>query len=395
MTPTTLRWVLAATISCVLISGCAANSTETTVSSASTTSEAVSYTTSQVASLAGAIDLAERDTRDGFFYVAQREGVITRHQYDSSASNTVLDIQSLTTTENERGLLGIAFRQNKQNQWHLYINYTNIEGNTQIVEYLSRADGSIDASTRRLLLSIEQPYANHNGGGLAVGPDNMLYISMGDGGSANDPERRAQDLTSLLGKLLRINPEPSQESTYSIPADNPFTQSSTARPEIWSVGLRNPWRFTFASNGDLWIADVGQNTWEEINHVRFSGVTPAGQGSNFGWSGFEGIHQFNADQQVQNHVPPVYEYKHDNGACSISGAAVSTASNMPLRPDRFFFADFCTGTVSAVVHDVQGRTSVETVATEMGNVTAVRSTSRGIFVLTLNGPISEIRARKA
>ena len=390
MTPATLRWVLAATISSVLISGCAANSTETTVFSASTTSEAVSYTTAQTMNLTGAVDLAERDANDDFFYVAQREGLITRHSYDSAVSETVLDIRALTTTDNERGLLGITFQQNKKKQWHLYVNYTNTEGNTEVVEYLAHADGTIDAATRRELLTVQQPYANHNGGGLAIGPDNMLYISLGDGGSANDPERRAQDLTTLLGKLLRINPAPSQKLPYSIPTDNPFVNTPHARPEIWSIGLRNPWRFTFAASGDLWIADVGQNTWEEIDHVRFTGITPAGRGVNFGWSGFEGSHRFNADQSVQNHVPPIFEYEHVDGECSISGAAMSTATNLPKRPDRFFFGDFCSGTIRSIAQDVEGQTSVEKVATGLGNVTAVRSTSRGIYVLTLDGPILEI-----
>jgi glucose/arabinose dehydrogenase len=340
--------------------------------------------------LAGAVDLAERDANDDFFYVAQREGLITRHSYDSAVSETVLDIRALTSTDNERGLLGITFQQNKKNQWHLYVNYTNTEGNTEVVEYLAHADGTIDAATRRELLTVQQPYANHNGGGLAIGPDNMLYISLGDGGSANDPERRAQDLTTLLGKLLRINPAPSQKLPYSIPTDNPFVNTPHARPEIWSVGLRNPWRFTFAASGDLWIADVGQNTWEEIDHVRFTGITPAGRGVNFGWSGFEGSHRFNADQSVQNHVPPIFEYEHVDGECSISGAAMSTATNLPKRPNRFFFGDFCSGIIRSIAQDVEGQTSVEKVATGLGNVTAVRSTSRGIYVLTLDGPILEI-----
>ncbi len=390
MVPTTLRRSLIACVACVIFTSCSSSSSKMKPSSTSAPADDISFTTSRILQLPGAVDLVERDVADGFYFVAQRDGLITRHRYGSSESDIVLDIHTLTTTDNERGLLGITFRQNRQKQWHLYVNYTDTSGNTQIDEYLTRVDGSVNAATRRPVLSVVQPYANHNGGGLAIGPDNMLYISLGDGGSANDPERRSQDLTTLLGKLLRINPEPSSTSPYSIPPDNPFVNSPNARPEIWSVGLRNPWRFTFASNGDLWIADVGQNTWEEINLLRFTGATPPGRGTNFGWSAFEGRHPFNADQQAQDHVPPIFEYKHENGACSISGAAVSSSSNMPILPHLFFFGDFCSGTVYALSQSIEGQQNVETVATALGNVTAVRATSRAIFVLTLDGAVSEI-----
>jgi glucose/arabinose dehydrogenase len=391
MMPTTFRWALLAIISTAFISGCSSTAPSVTETTVPPSTDVVEYTTTEVLRSPGAVDLVERYAEDGFYYVVQREGIVTRHEYNTTESTVVLDIRSLTTTDNERGLLGITFRQNEQKQWHLYANHTDIDGNTRVVEYLTRADGTVDATTRRLLLTIQQPYANHNGGGVAIGPDNMLYIALGDGGSSNDPERRAQDLSSLLGKLLRIDPTPSSQSPYSIPSDNPFVNTPNARPEIWSLGLRNPWRFTFAANGDLWIADVGQNTWEEINHVRYTGLTAAGQGANFGWSGFEGNHQFNADQSVQNHVPPIFEYEHVDGQCSISGAAVSAATNMPKRPDRFFFGDYCSGNIRSISHDVEGRVSVEDVASDLGNVTAVRSTSRGIFVLTLDGPILQVR----
>lgn len=391
MTPTAFRWAFIALISGAVVSGCSSSATSVNESTVPSSSDEVEYSTSDVMRLPGAVDLVERDAKDGFYYVVQREGIVTRHMYGTPESTVVLDIRALTSTDNERGLLGIAFRQNKQKQWHLYANHTDIDGNTQVVEYLTRADGTVDATSRRLLLTIQQPYANHNGGGVAIGPDNMLYIAMGDGGSSNDPERHAQDLSSLLGKLLRIDPAPSSQSPYSIPSDNPFVNTPNAQPEIWSVGLRNPWRFTFAANGDLWIADVGQNTWEEVNHVRYGGIVPPGKGANFGWSGFEGSHQFNADQSVQNHVPPIFEYEHVDGQCSISGAAVSTATNMPKRPDRFFFGDYCSGNIRSISHDAEGRVSVEDVASGLGNITAVRSTSRGIFVLTLEGPILQVR----
>ena len=165
-----------------------------------------------------------------------------------------------------------------------------------------------------MLLEIEQPYANHNGGDLTFGPDGMLYIGMGDGGSGGDPERRATDLSSLLGKLLRIDPTLADGQAYTVPADNPFVGQEGAAPEIWSSGLRNPWRFSFdRETGDLWIADVGQNAIEEIDVAPASGGVDAGKGLSFGWSAFEGTERFNDDVPADGHVPPIHTYTHADG----------------------------------------------------------------------------------
>lgn len=174
--------------------------------------------------------------------------------------STVLNISSLTTTGNERGLLGLAFRGD-----FAYINYTNTNGHTVIAEYAVDKSGIFRTSSRRELMTILQPYANHNGGDIVTGPDNMLYIGMGDGGSGGDPERNALNTSSLLGKMLRIDPTRTSSKPYTIPTDNPFVGVKGARPEIWSIGLRNPWRFSFDDDKNLWVADVGQNRWEEIN----------------------------------------------------------------------------------------------------------------------------------
>ena len=201
---------------------------------------------------------------------------------------------------------------------------------------------------------------------------------MGDGGGSGDPERAAQNDQSFLGKILRIDPT-----------------NQDAQPEIWAKGLRNPWRFAIAANGDFWIADVGQNKWEEINYVDTATIAASPLPLNFGWSAFEGTHVFNKDQQVVAPVEPIYEYEHDSGACSISGAAIGTSTNMPVRQGWFFFGDYCTGTISALLRTTGAPPSVEEVATVDGNITAVRSTNDGIYVLTLDGEIHKINAQKA
>jgi glucose/arabinose dehydrogenase len=209
---------------------------------------------------------------------------------------------------------------------------------------------------------------------------------MGDGGSANDPERLAQDMSSLLGKILRINP--SVAGGYNIPNGNPFT--SSPHPEIWSLGVRNPWRMTFDSHGTLWVADVGQKEWEEVTALPGDNNYPGGRGANLGWSAFEGTHAFNSDVTTANPVVPVYEYNHSKGRCSISGAAVGNNTTTPGRAGWFFFGDYCAGTVSAILTDGSTTIGVEEVASDLGNVMAVRATNNTMYILSADGKVREI-----
>lgn len=362
-----------------------------TTSPDTTTPNSVKYTLSKTGSFADAVDLTERSPSDDFYYVVSRAGTIQKWSTTNQPAQTVLDVSSLVTSEGERGLLGLAFRKVGA-QWFAYINHTDRDGDTQIAEYTVAADGSFNGESRRVLLSIEQPYSNHNGGGLAIGPDNMLYIGMGDGGSSGDPERRARKLNNLLGKILRIDPTQSGSSAYTVPADNPFVGVPEARGEIWSIGLRNPWRFSFDSAGNLWIADVGQNKWEEINMSRRTAKTLAGRSTDYGWSAFEATHRFNDDEPAGTPVEPIFEYSHSDGNCSVSGSAVATSTNMPLRKDWYFFGDFCSGRIWAMHVDDQNKVRTETVTKKAGNITGVRSISKGIFVLTLDGNISRVSA---
>ena len=218
----------------------------------------------------------------------------------------------------------------------------------------------------------------------------MLYIGTGDGGSANDPERRASDMSSLLGKILRINPRPTGD--YDVPPDNPFLGATY--PEIWSIGVRNPWRFTFDTHGTLWIADVGQNKWEEVNALPAQNNAPGGKGANLGWSAYEGSHRFNTDVSTNDAQPPLYEYSHDDGRCSISGAAVGNNTSTPGRAGWFYFGDYCSGEVTAILTDGSYTVGEETVATGLGNITAVRSTSNAMYILTSDGKVHEVRVTR-
>jgi glucose/arabinose dehydrogenase len=387
----------ALSLSVIIMTACSQGTTTSTSTSTSsvTPNASVSYSTRVIGKLEGAVDLVERSAEDNWFYVVSQKGTIERWTRDGQRIDTVLDISAMTTGEGEQGLLGFAIRR-LPSKTDAFINYTNEDGDTVIAWIAVNEDGTLDNSrsiTGTTFLTIEQPYANHNGGGLAIGPDNYLYIGTGDGGSANDPERRAQDTSSLLGKILRIDPnniDGAGNEGYTIPSDNPYIDVAGARPEIWSIGLRNPWRFTFDEFGNLWIADVGQNNWEEVNVAQGSRTQGGGKGVNFGWSAYEGSHRFHSDVVVSDPLMPIFEYPHENGACSISGGAVATNSTAMGRAGWFYFGDFCTGEVTAILTNGDSTVGSEKVLTNMGNITAIRSTNTAMYVLTQSGDIHQL-----
>jgi glucose/arabinose dehydrogenase len=270
-------------------------------------------------------------------YVAEKTGkvVVLRN---GAVAGTVLDISGQVSTGSEQGLLGIAVAGN-----HLYVDYTdrNGVGNTNVVEYTLSGN---TAAAPRTLLTQAQPYANHNGGNVIFGPDGKLYIGLGDGGSAGDPSRNGQNLGTWLGKILRIDPTPSGGQAYTVPADNPFVGHSGAKPEIWAYGLRNPWRFSFdRASGDLWIGDVGQDTYEEVDHAA------RGQGGqNYEWNLREASHPYNGGVRPAGGVDPVYEYSHNGGNCSITGGYVYRGTRIGGLVGSYLFADFCVGRVFAL-----------------------------------------------
>ncbi|MSO60123.1 MAG: sugar dehydrogenase [Ilumatobacteraceae bacterium] len=332
------------------------------------------------------VAIVERRVDENAAYIVSRPGLVLRWDYNTKKVSTVLNISALTTTGNERGLLGLAFRGD-----FAYINYTNTDGHTVIAEYAVEKNGIFRTSSRRELMTILQPYANHNGGDIVTGPDNMLYIGMGDGGSGGDPERNALNTASLLGKMLRINPTRTSSKPYTIPTDNPFVGVKGARGEIWSVGLRNPWRFSFDDDQNMWIADVGQNKWEEINLAKANKLFPGGHGVNFGWSAYEGKHRFNADQTASSSLAPIYEYAHGSAGCSVSGGVrVSKTNPVVALRDKYLFSDFCSGVLKGLQLQETKLISTSDLIKKLGRVIAVQQTSRGIYVLAFDGKIYSI-----
>ncbi|MEQ1872508.1 MAG: PQQ-dependent sugar dehydrogenase [Ilumatobacteraceae bacterium] len=288
------------------------------------------------------VDIAWR-SGDPTLYLVDQPGVISPIR-DGVTGAPVLDVSDLVSFGGEQGLLGLAFHPTES---LAYINYTDRSGNTVIDEFVVDANGVFDEGSRRTVITITQPYGNHNGGDLTFGPDGMLYIGMGDGGSGGDPERYSLNTGELLGKMLRIDPRAIGDQPYSVPADNPYVGVEGARPEIWSIGLRNPWRFNFdRETGDLWIGDVGQGNWEEVDVAR--AIDGGGRGVNFGWSALEGTHVYNADQSADGALAPIYEYSHDAGGCSVSGGTVYRGDAIPSLRGWYVFGDYCAGNVWAL-----------------------------------------------
>ncbi|HTH06905.1 MAG TPA: PQQ-dependent sugar dehydrogenase [Ilumatobacteraceae bacterium] len=319
------------------------------------------------------VDVAWRPGDDAP-YVVEQAGLISVERDGGRVE--VLDLTDLTSGDDEQGLLGLAFHPEEP---FAYVNYTDLDGNTVIAEYPVGADGGFDAGAVRIVLTIEQPYANHNGGCIRFGPDGYLYIGMGDGGSGGDPRRYALNVSTLLGKLLRIDPRPSGDAPYGVPPDNPFIGVGGARPEIWSIGLRNPWRFSFDNlTGDLWIGDVGQGDWEEIDVV--AAGDGAGRGANFGWSAFEGTHRYNDDQSGDGVTMPVFEYDHDGSGCSVSGGVVAHGSGIASLEGWYLFGDWCSGALSALRLGANGPEVVALL--EIGPISSINAGPDGaVYVL--------------
>jgi glucose/arabinose dehydrogenase len=341
----------------------------------------------------GAVDVTWR-ADDPALYVVEQPGRVMRAA--DGASTPALDISGEISAGGEQGLLGLAFAPAGD---VAYVNYTDPDGDTVIERFAVGADGMFDTASRQVVMTIEQPYGNHNGGDLTFGPDGMLYIGTGDGGAGGDPERRALNLAELLGKMLRIDPStPSTAAdgtalAYTIPADNPFVGVDGARGEIWSIGLRNPWRFSFDSTtGDLWIADVGQNAVEEVNVVAATDGVGAGRGASFGWSAFEGDQPYNSDVTADGAVVPIAVYGHDNGRCSVSGGVRARGAANGALDGWYVFGDYCSGEVFALEpNDDLTESRMVTVA-QGQNITAVVAGPNGEILVADATGVSQLTA---
>lgn len=331
-------------------------------------------------------------------FIVEKGGLIRIIKNGTLLGTPFLDIRHLVSTKGEQGLLGLAFDPNYAANGRFYVSYTNTAGDSRIVRYLVSGNPDVaQAASDRVLLTIDQPFANHNGGDIVFGPDGYLYIGMGDGGSGNDPEGNGQDLTDLLGSLLRIDVSP--QGDYTVPGDNPFIGQATARPELWDFGLRNPWRFSFDRlTGDLYIADVGQNAREEID------VAPAaqgrGKGLNYGWNIMEGTlctPGVNPDCNKTGLTLPVLDYDHSGGACSVTGGYVYRGSALPQIRGTYFYGDYCAGWVKSFVYRNGTATNQKNWESLRpgGNITSFGEDGEGeLYILTSQGGVYRIIAAK-
>lgn len=278
----------------------------------------------------------------GRTFVVEQAGTI--RTLNDTAAPPFLDIRDRVLSGGERGLLSVAFPTGFAQTRRFYVNYTRTpDGATVVSRFLVPSGSAVaDSASETVLLTVPQPFANHNGGQLAFGPDGYLYIGMGDGGSGGDPQNNGQNKGTLLGKILRIDVETGQ-APYAVPPDNPFLSDNAARGEIWALGLRNPWRFSFdRATGDLYIGDVGQNQYEEID---FQPTGSAG-GENYGWNVMEGAHCYGAVScNSTGLVLPVAEYTHGQGDCSVTGGMVYRGAEFPSLQGTYLYGDYCSGRI--------------------------------------------------
>ena len=331
-----------------------------------------------VATLDAPVALVQRRGFDELV-VAERGGAV-RVVDGGRVSAPIVEVG--TTTDGERGLLGIAFSPDGS---HLYLSYTDERGDSRLDQWATGPGiEDVDPASHRNVLSVDQPFSNHNGGHIVFGPDGLLYYGLGDGGAAGDPEGRAQNPDELLGKVLRIDPRRSGDDPYAVPADNPFAGGG-GRGEVYIAGVRNPWRFSFdRQNGDLWIGDVGQGAEEEID------LLPAGRaaGANLGWDRVEGNRPFEGEAPA-GAVPPVFTYGRDEGY-SVTGGYVYRGSAIPGLGGAYVFGDYGAGVVRALGIEGGRVVSERSLGVETGPASLVsfaEDADGELYVLSLEGPI--------
>ncbi|MFT4879665.1 MAG: glucose/arabinose dehydrogenase [Flavobacteriales bacterium] len=330
---------------------------------------------------------------DRLFIVEQDAGKIEILSATGSSLGTFLNVGNLISNGSERGLLGLAFHPDYQTNGTFFINYTNGSGDTVVASYQVSGNANVaDAASGSILLTIDQPAGNHNGGHIAFSPiDGYLYIGMGDGGDQGDPSNLAQNPQEMLGKMLRIDVDGG--SPYGIPASNPYVGDASALDEIWSIGLRNPWKFSFdQSTSDLWIGDVGQNNWEEVN---FQAAANVG-GDNYGWRCYEGDENYNTAQcgPIGDYVLPVAQVSHSNpdSWCSITGGNVYRGSEYEFMNGTYFFTDYCAGDFKGITQEGGSFNEFDVLPNQgFGYVAFGENNAGDLFVANLNGNIMKIK----
>ena len=340
----------------------------------------------QVLKLDEPIDMAVAPG-DDLVWIAERAGRVLRVDLErGEVVETVLDITDETEATGERGLLGIAVTD----RW-LFANFTDLEGDTRVDAF--KREGTGLGAQRQAILFQAQPFRNHNGGDLAIGPDGLLFVGFGDGGSGGDPLDAGQDPTTWLGSVLRIEPTPDGVEAYRVPVDNPFAAgedgSPAGRPEIFLTGVRNPWRFSFdRATGDLWIADVGQDRYEEVTVLL--AANGGGLGANLGWRLREGLHSYAGDEPV-GHADPVWEYSQDDG-CSVTGGFVYRGSAIEDLYGAYVFGDYCTSRLWALQIST-GEVEFRDLGVEVpgGSLASFGEDAHGeLYTLSLNGPVARL-----
>jgi len=326
---------------------------------------------------------------DDHVVVLSKDGVARRANLaDPSEPATIfLDIRDrlIPDPQTEEGLLGIAFAPDYAASGRFYVWYSAGPPRRERLSRFVASGAAADPASEEVLLEVDDPYPNHNGGGMAFGPDGMLYIGEGDGGSAGDPQGNGQRLDTLLGKILRIDVSPARG--YAVPADNPFVGIATARQEIWAYGFRNPWRLSFDSaTGELWAGDVGQNRWEEVDRVV--------RGGNYGWSIAEGAHCYKPASgcDVTGTVLPWAEYGHDAG-CSITGGYVYRGEALPELRGWYVYGDFCSGRIWAVNTDGDHGTPVPLADTGLAISSFGLDRAGELYILDFGGSVRRLERK--
>ena len=329
----------------------------------------------------------------GRLFVAAQDGLAWVVHDGTTSAVPLLDVRDNFTTGGERGLLGLAVHPRFPADPRIFVDYTDANGNTVVSSF--RIDTAFPdrvlPDSETVILQVEQPAANHNGGAIVFGPDGDLYISLGDGGGGNSGN--GQKLDTLLGKILRIDVDTTSGAPYGIPADNPLTSTTGARPEIWLYGLRNPWRTSFdRETGDFWIGDVGASSWEEVDVVRAGGSGGAGGGQNLGWDVMEGAHCTDSSTSCppQGMTLPVAEYGHDQG-CTVIGGYVYRGAAYPALRGLYFFNDACSGTVFAIDAATSAPVNPTVVGKLEGSSVSFGEDQAGeLYVANLDGAISRV-----
>lgn len=336
--------------------------------------------------LSNPVHIAHADDRSNRLFVVEQRGVIRIVRNGAVLPVPFLDISDRVRSGGEQGLLSVVFPPGYgAGKRVFFVDYTGTKGvgDTVISRFTTSANmDAADPASEQQLLTIVQPFANHNGGQLAFGPDRMLYIGMGDGGAAGDPSNNAQDPASLLGKILRIDVESGSEG-YLVPATNPFVNKAGFRPEIWALGLRNPWRFSFdRTTGDLYIADVGQNLYEEID---LQPASSAG-GQNYGWDIREGSECYESASCTQAGLtPPVFVYDHSRGECSVTGGFVYRGQEFPALQGVYVYGDFCSGRIWGLRQGVGGWENKLILESKLAISTFGEDEAGNLYVADMNG----------